>query len=77
MERFAVFAGEDYYPRGGWADFYGEAETIEVAREKRDRAVSLVKNPSGHWWQIVDIHAGTVVEAEDGWPVNTAFDKDR
>lgn len=75
MEQYAVFAGEDYYPRGGWSDFCGEAKTIELAREVRDRAIAIVKNPSGQWWQIVDIHAGNVVEADDGWPVDGRFTK--
>jgi hypothetical protein len=28
---FAVFAGDHYYPGGGWEDFKGEAETKEGA----------------------------------------------
>ena len=28
---YVLFAGEDYYPRGGWLDFKSEHETLEDA----------------------------------------------
>lgn len=32
MKRFLVFAGDAYYPSGGWKDFKGDHDTIEQAR---------------------------------------------
>ncbi len=31
LERYAVFAGDTYYPTGGWADFRGSFRTPEDA----------------------------------------------
>lgn len=30
---FALFAGEAYYPFGGWEDFHGVYDSLEAARE--------------------------------------------
>lgn len=32
MKRFMLFAHDDYYPSGGWADFKGDFDTVEEAR---------------------------------------------
>lgn len=34
MKRFILFAGDDYYPHGGWQDFRGFFDTIEECYEK-------------------------------------------
>ena len=32
MKRFLLFAGDEYYPLGGWHDFKGDFETLEDAQ---------------------------------------------
>lgn len=63
MKKFLLFAGETYYPLGGWEDLRGDFDSIEDARDKL----------SGHddWYQIVDRHSGKVMKAMwrsvNGW----------
>jgi len=48
MKRYLAFAGETYYPGGGWEDYIGTYDTIEEAR-------AVLKEKYNHgWWQIVD-----------------------
>ena len=58
MKRFLIFAGLEYYPMGGWGDFYDSAETVEDALEK------LAHAQCNDWWQIVDSTTGTVVKTK-------------
>lgn len=49
MKRYLLFAGEHYYPEGGWADFHQDFDSL---REAEDKAATF-----GHgidWWHIVD-----------------------
>jgi hypothetical protein len=55
MEQYIVFAGENFYPLGGWCDYIGSYPTVEEARE-------AASNCKCDWWQIVDITTKTVVE---------------
>lgn len=52
MLQFAVFAGEYYYPRGGWDDFQGTYATLEDA-------VSVGRQ--WQWHHVVDLSTGSVV----------------
>jgi hypothetical protein len=45
---FLVFAGEQYYPSGGWDDFRGAFETLEAAKDY------MIKNQRD-WGHIIDI----------------------
>lgn len=57
VKRYLVFAGDRYYPKGGWHDFYQSEETYE-------KALSLVKPRAMEkyeWIQIVDGETGTVL----------------
>jgi hypothetical protein len=38
--KYAVFAGDDFYPTGGFHDFYGFAYTFAEALALRDEALS-------------------------------------
>jgi hypothetical protein len=61
MKRFLLFAGELYYPCGGWRDFIDSFDTLAEAEAKADK---LLKIPPGNpnddaedyidWYEIVD-----------------------
>lgn len=45
MKPYLLFAGLSYYPRGGWGDYIGSADSI-------DEALALI--PKGaEWYHIV------------------------
>lgn len=56
LSRYAVFAGNDYYPNGGADDYYGAAEPIAVA-------VAFAKSLYQDWWHIADLHDGMRIVA--------------
>jgi len=33
MKRFLLFAGDFYYPNGGWDDFKGDFDSVENAKD--------------------------------------------
>ena len=47
MKRFILFAGDDYYPQGGWGDFRGFFDTIEECLKE------LIKTPIKYDWAHV------------------------
>ena len=50
MKRYLVFAGEDYYPAGGWGDF------IEAFASHEDAASKAAEcEERGDWSQVVDL----------------------
>jgi len=53
MKPYLVFAGEQYYPRGGWGDFVGSADTM-------DEALALVPKDAD-WHHIVHEQSTVVV----------------
>lgn len=61
-KRYLVFAGYNYYPIGGWEDFYGAFETVEEAKD------ALLKEKSYYreWWHIVDLEINQIVEIHYG-----------
>lgn len=54
MNRYFVFAGERYYPSGGWNDFVNSFSSLEVAKE----AALATKED---WAHVVDSETGRVV----------------
>jgi len=51
MLRYLLFAGEQYYPGGGWEDYKGTFATLEEAQE----AESKESAACGYGWShIVD-----------------------
>lgn len=54
MKRYLVFAGDKWYPSGGWDDFKGDFNTIEEGKE------SLI-SIGPDWWHIVDSNTGHIV----------------
>ena len=55
MKRYLLFAGDFYYPRGGWSDHRGDFETIEDAVEAA--AASRID-----WYQVVDFTTCDIVK---------------
>jgi len=54
MKRFAVFAGEEYYPAGGCNDLRGCFETFAGAME-------VVRDAECDWWNVLDLLTGEIV----------------
>jgi hypothetical protein len=55
---FALFAGRNYYPSGGWDDLINTYPTLEEAQDARN----ALDNYYYDWWQIVDMSEGMMVE---------------
>jgi hypothetical protein len=58
MKRFLLFAGDTYYPSGGWRDFQGDYESVEDAFRSLAR-----KRSSFEWYQVVDWKTREIVDA--------------
>lgn len=54
MKRYLLFAGDRYYPAGGWQDFKGSFDSLTEA--------ILAAVNSFEWWHVVDGYSGKVVE---------------
>ena len=72
LKRFLAFHGSAYYPRGGWADFFEDFETLDEAKKKL-LAKELEKRPPelGYetpwvhsWAQIFDTKTQKIVWTE-------------
>jgi hypothetical protein len=72
--RYLLFAGDAYYPGGGWEDFKGRFATAEEgAAEGRRLAARALADMAGlddrlrkqregdYWWQVVDPEANAIV----------------
>jgi hypothetical protein len=58
--RYAVFAGDKYYPTGGWADIKSAGNDLEALKKY------LADNKERwDWWQIIDLKTRTVILAEN------------
>jgi hypothetical protein len=59
MKRYLLFAGEIYYPIGGWDDLKGSFETIDEAK-----AAASGDPPHKYefdWWHVIDAVTGEKV----------------
>ena len=56
MKRFLVFAGDNWYPFGGWKDFKESFDTLHEAQNY------LMDSSSYDWYHIVDSSTGEIVE---------------
>ena len=66
MKRYLLFAGDTYYPGGGWSDYKGSFDTIEEAKTS---ALAGERWSAEHihkfdWWQV--IASITETEVADG-----------
>ncbi len=57
MNRYLVFAGDHYYPAGGFYDFIGDFSDVEEAKK-------IAKLKSYDWAHIID--SQTKEEVKDG-----------
>ncbi len=54
MKRYLLFAGDTYYPSGGWQDFIGSFDTKEGAD-----AQGRIELSNGHnWYHVIDAQTG-------------------
>jgi hypothetical protein len=54
IKRYVVFAGSNFYPRGGWDDFQSSHDSLEEA---------LAAPRRGDWFQVVDLTTGGILES--------------
>lgn len=59
---FLLFAGDNYYPRGGYDDLIAYAETEDELRQIIEDNKSKRFGDSFDWWQIVNAHTHTIVD---------------
>lgn len=52
MKRYLVFAGYEYYPRGGWGDFVGSFDDLDEAK---------ACSPETDWLEVVDRETSEVI----------------
>lgn len=57
VKRYLVFAGEDYYPVGGWGDFQQSFDTQPDAL-----ACAQEHEKEGKWTHVIDLGTGRQVE---------------
>lgn len=57
---FGVFAGNKYYPSGGWYDYKASYTSLITALE-------AVAEMECDWWQIVDLRIGQIVKSGERW----------
>lgn len=65
MKPFIVLFGDTYYPEG-WADYLGEADTLEEAEALATRkGAERIANGWDEfwWWEIVDLRTKQCVKS--------------
>jgi hypothetical protein len=55
MKRYLLFAGDQYYPSGGWRDFRGSFATSEEAVKHVADWLRV------DWWHVVDGATGALL----------------
>jgi hypothetical protein len=64
MKRYLLFAGQYYYPGGGWADFIGSYDAVaeaEAEGAKRRMGPRGVEYPVWDWFHVIDATTGAWV----------------
>ncbi|ADR32525.1 Trna.3 conserved hypothetical protein [Escherichia phage vB_EcoM_VR7] len=61
---FLLFAGDSYYPRGGYADLIAKAATEDELRDiiKENENNHVMVLTRFDWWQIVNANTHTIVD---------------
>lgn len=64
MKKYLLFAGDQYYPRGGWDDFVMDSDDLEeLQKEGSKRGEWKYCTTSIYeWYQIVDRDTKKVIE---------------
>lgn len=58
MKRYLLFFGDNYYPLGGWGDFQGDFDCVELAK---DYLLKKDKYDSFDWAQVIDTETKAIV----------------
>ena len=61
MDRFLLFAGDKYYPTGGWFDYQGSYADLAVAITEGKARTSNRESIYCDWCHIVDKESGELV----------------
>lgn len=81
MKQFLLFAGDIYYPDGGWADFKGDFETIEAALKELVIYDSSYDNTTidyVEWAHIIDTETmKCVYMAGDSWAMEAFINDEK
>ena len=62
IKLYALFAGIDYYPKGGWKDFIDVSDGIEPLMDRVNRKEGIEK---WEWYQIINLDSLEIVKKED------------
>lgn len=65
INRFLLFAGEDYYPLAGWNTFVNSYNSLDDAManiETIDKRNYVVSGKECEWFEIVDLMEGNPVK---------------
>jgi hypothetical protein len=54
MKRFLLFAGDKYYPSGGWHDFIGAFDSVEEAGAHARKTNDEFNYTCFGWYHVVD-----------------------
>ena len=57
MGRYLLFAGDEYYPAGGWQDYRGRFNSL-------NEAIKAAAKLTWGWWQIVNLETGKIILEE-------------
>jgi len=75
---FLVFAGYDYYPKGGWEDFVGSYSTLWEAEEAAKKVIAISEEEvfDKDWLHIVSLEKNEiVVKANKDYNVKSCCDE--
>lgn len=62
MNRFLLFAGDRYYPEGGWNDYKRGFDSRREAEKAGDAGLKTGDKRGWEWYQVVDQENGGVIE---------------
>ena len=51
MRRYLLFAGDMYYPAGGWDDFIAD---FDIMNEAIKTGIALKDDSRCDWWKVID-----------------------
>jgi hypothetical protein len=60
---YLLFAGDRYYPSGGWLDLAGRFATVDEAQTRAGfiRSGRHQLEQDDFWWHVVDLNSGEIV----------------
>jgi hypothetical protein len=76
VKRYLLFAGDSYYPQGGWDDLQDSFDTSQEAIEAAKIGDSMVVKAGYDWWHIIDSETMTRVVVGMGHEILQADDED-